>query len=349
MMLQLSEALPSIVKRKFEAAKASSDVLFSPSELAIIRTSTGIPFQLRYCPSLAKKPLPNLPGATPKQKLDPFENPPEELRVADIPATNPSHVLVLNKFPIIAQHFILATRSNKKQTHVLQQDDLEATYACLKEWQDSSAGDEHEQRRLLAFFNSGEHSGASQPHRHLQFLPVEGMRDGDKTSSWTMLIDSMLDPTGPSSPTRDNIPFTYFHRAFLGGREPTGPDLLAIYKELYAAAKQAVENFIVSHPDDQFALHPVDKGDLPISYNLGMTTTGMVVLPRRAEGTMLRRDDGSEIGFVALNGTTLAGTMMVKHKDEWDMLRDNPRLLDSILMAIGIPRAAAAAPSRPHV
>jgi len=43
MLLQLSEALPSIVKRKFEAAKASSDLLFSPSELAIIRTSTGIP------------------------------------------------------------------------------------------------------------------------------------------------------------------------------------------------------------------------------------------------------------------------------------------------------------------
>ena len=43
MLLELPEALPSIVKRKFEAAKACSDLLFSPSELAIIRTSTGIP------------------------------------------------------------------------------------------------------------------------------------------------------------------------------------------------------------------------------------------------------------------------------------------------------------------
>lgn len=295
---------------------------------------------MRYCPSLAKKPLPNLPGATPKQKIDPFENPSEALRIADIPTTDPSHVLVLNKFPIIAEHFILATKSNKKQTHVLEQDDLEATYACLKEWQ---GGAGNQQRRLLAFFNSGEHSGASQPHRHLQFLPVEGMRDGDKTGSWDMLIDSILDTTGRSITARD-IPFAYFSRLFRS--EPTGAELLAMYNELYEAAKAAVDKFISSHPD-QFTLHPVDNGDLPISYNLAMTTSGMVIVPRRAEGTMLRRDDGSEIGFVALNGTTLGGTMMVKHQDEWDMLRNNAKLLDSILTAIGIPRDDHA--PRPHV
>jgi ATP adenylyltransferase len=27
---------------------------------------------------------------------------------------------------------------------------------------------------------------------------------------------------------------------------------------------------------------------------------------------MLRREDGTEVGFVALNGTTLGGTMMVR-------------------------------------
>lgn len=43
MALELTEALPSIVKRKFEAAKASSDLVFSPTDLAIIRTSNGIP------------------------------------------------------------------------------------------------------------------------------------------------------------------------------------------------------------------------------------------------------------------------------------------------------------------
>jgi ATP adenylyltransferase len=206
MRLGLSEALPSLVKAKFNAAKANSSLLFSPSELSIIRTSTDIPvrvphqrrlytlrshtqYQLRFCPSLAKKPIPKQPDATPKQKVDPFENPPPDLHIVDIPTTNPTHLLVLNKFPIIKEHFILATLKNKKQTHFLEQDDLEATYACLREWQVASGG----KKRLFAFFNSGDHSGASQPHRHIQFLPVEGMRDRDASNDWQLLIDSILD------------------------------------------------------------------------------------------------------------------------------------------------------------
>lgn len=77
-----------------------------------------------------------------------------------------------------------------------------------------------------------------------------------------------------------------------------------------------------------------------------MTLNGMVVLPRRSEGTMLKRSDGSEIGFVALNGTTLGGTMMVKHQGEWDVLRLQKGKLDSILNAIGIPKDAETYKSR---
>ena len=47
MLLNLAEALPSLVEAKFTAAKASSSLLFSPTELAIIRTSSGIPVGTR--------------------------------------------------------------------------------------------------------------------------------------------------------------------------------------------------------------------------------------------------------------------------------------------------------------
>ncbi|KAJ4374267.1 bifunctional AP-4-A phosphorylase/ADP sulfurylase [Neocucurbitaria cava] len=347
MLLGLSEALPHLVDAKFKAAKAASSLLFSPTELAIIRTSAGVPFQLRYCPALAKKPVPKQADATPKQKIDPFDNPPAALHIADVPTSNPTHLLVLNKFPIIAGHFILATKSNKKQTHVLEQDDLEATYACLKAWQEGSGG---KQKRSFAFFNSGEHSGASQPHRHLQFLPVENMRDGEAASGWDLLIDLVL--SGTKAQAKDapsgllqhpDIPFTHFARSFES--EPSGRQLLSIYTELYSAAKETVDKFIAANPE-QLALHPIIGGDLPISYNLAITTAGMVILPRRAEGTMLRRDDGSEVGFIALNGTTLGGTMMVKHQEEWDLLREKPEMLDHILAAIGIPREAPRSKSR---
>lgn len=213
MLLGLTESLPSLVETRFATAKASSSLIFSPTELQIIRTSTGIPvsacttptstsnlinnttqFQLRFCPSLAKKPIPKLeaPTPTPKKHFDPFDNPSPDLHITDIPRTSPTHLLVLNKFPIIASHFILATKTNKQQTHILEQDDLEATYACLKAWGDGAAQDS-KQKRLFAFFNSGEHSGASQPHRHLQFLPVENMRDNKVTNGWELLIDLILE------------------------------------------------------------------------------------------------------------------------------------------------------------
>jgi ATP adenylyltransferase len=150
-------------------------------------------FQLRYCPSLAKKPTPqkDKDAAQPKKKINPFINPDQNLFIADAPSTNSNHFLVLNKFPIIPEHFILATKTNKPQTHVLEEDDLAITYACLKDWEkDLSDG---KTRRLFAFFNSGEGSGASQAHRHLQFLPVESVREGVESGGggWELLVDKI--------------------------------------------------------------------------------------------------------------------------------------------------------------
>jgi sulfate adenylyltransferase (ADP) / ATP adenylyltransferase len=92
--------------------------------------------------------------------------------------------LVLNKFAIVPEHFILATKEFKEQTHLLEEDDLGVAYACLQTWRDHG-------RELFAFFNSGEHSGASQPHRHIQFLPVDSMMAGLKQGDWRPLVDKL--------------------------------------------------------------------------------------------------------------------------------------------------------------
>jgi ATP adenylyltransferase len=42
-MLGLSEALPHLVESKFASARASQALVFSPTELSIIRTSAGVP------------------------------------------------------------------------------------------------------------------------------------------------------------------------------------------------------------------------------------------------------------------------------------------------------------------
>jgi ATP adenylyltransferase len=100
---------------------------------------------------------------------------------------------VLNKFPVIPDHFILATTKFEEQTDLLEEQDIEAAYKCVKEYKEVG-------KELFGFFNSGEHSGASQRHRHIQFLPVESMRGGlDETSQWTVLADRLLENTGTTT------------------------------------------------------------------------------------------------------------------------------------------------------
>lgn len=145
-------------------------------------------FQLRFSPALANKPKSNKPSNS--KPIDPFENPLNGLFITDLP---PSHFLVLNKFPVIPNHFILATKTFKQQTDVLEQGDLEAAYACVKTYWDNG-------EKLFGFFNSGEASGASQPHRHIQFLPVESMRSGiQEGAEWDLLADNLIDAPKPGN------------------------------------------------------------------------------------------------------------------------------------------------------
>lgn len=323
---------------------------------------TCIQLQLRYCPSLAKKPgnrdtkakKPTGPG------VDPFENPPRELLVAEVPAQNPSHIVVLNKFPIIENHFILATKQNKQQTYRLEAEDLARTYQCLSDWECSSTNARC-QSRLFAFFNSGAHSGASQPHRHLQFLPVEDMKAGQTGSDWSLLVDGVMtgndtsmgkfDFVDPSNISMLNTIFKGISTVFkshaslpfvnFGLHLPPNPSsnlLQQVYSDLYEAAAAKVHDYVKSHPG-KLELHPTEEGNLPISYNLAMTTSAMVICPRRSEGQMIKRQDGTDLDFVALNGTVLAGTMMVKNEELFEILKHDATKLNALLTSIGIPLA----------
>ncbi len=74
-------------------------------------------------------------------------------------------------------------------------------------------------------------------------------------------------------------------------------------------------------------------GEAVISYNLALTAEAMVICPRRTEGAMVK--DG--FGPVAVNGTVLGETVMVKTGEEWDALRRDGVGLYGLLRAVGIP------------
>jgi sulfate adenylyltransferase (ADP) / ATP adenylyltransferase len=262
-----------------------------------------------------------------KPKPDPFENPSADLLVAEVPKLDPSHILVLNKYPVIANHFILATKIWKPQTGLLEQDDLSVAYACLKAWKED-ANTSHE---LFAFFNSGEHSGASQPHRHLQFLPVEDMT-GAPDDGWRPLLERMTERVHVPIPVyRDPaLPLAHFAMKL----DPIiTPDLLHLrYLSLLRLAVNSIQKSSENLFNDE-TTQIEHEGKAVISYNLAMTTEVMAICPRRSESASIPID-GSE-SSVAANGTILGGTLMVKDVKEWDSLRKNPSLLDDILLSIG--------------
>ncbi|KAI0442215.1 HIT-like domain-containing protein [Xylaria telfairii] len=303
--------LPALVKEAFVRAQANGDLIYYPTQVAILQVGL-LAFQLRYSPSLAQKPRPSKPVEPNAKPFNPFENPSPALLVAQLP---PSHRLVLNKFAIVPEHFILATRDFKPQTHLLEIGDVDAAYACVQAYH--SAGEE-----LFVFFNSGDHSGASQPHRHLQLLPVDRMKDGlenaERGQEWGIIADKVCGMQG-------TLPFTVF-------TSPISADMNAeerhhIYLSLY---KRAVRATIVN-------VEAIEEDEAQISYNFAMTSTCMALCPRTAEGARVKDNDGNDIGNIALNGTVLAGTALVKTKSEWDALRTTHTILSNVLRGIGVP------------
>lgn len=87
---------------------------------------------------------------------DPFAPYDPALFVADVGL---SHVLLLNKFPVVTDHLLLVTRAFEDQMEPLTEADFEALYACI------------DPKDALAFYNAGEIAGASQRHKHLQIVP----------------------------------------------------------------------------------------------------------------------------------------------------------------------------------
>ncbi|KAE9963146.1 hypothetical protein BLS_009600 [Venturia inaequalis] len=328
----LPAALPELVAAKFCSAKASEDLVFAPSELAIICTKGNLPLQLRFCPSLAKKPTPQTEQkpSDSKPKKNPFIDPDPALFITDLPIRNPSHFLVLNKFPIIPHHFILATKEKKEQFEWLEVNDILATYAVLREWEKTSK--DPGTNKLFAFFNCGPESGASQSHRHIQFLPNASMQEGmdsanlDKTG-WENLSNILVKQTLQGKVPE--LPMAWFGIDF--AVEPNDKQLCEIYNELRLQASRAIDGRGVSN---------MARGK-PYSHNLAMTTSSMMLVPRQndsgtvltAEGNLPRSATGEEKDWkVSLNGTIMAGTLMVKDKELFEYLKnDRTGAVDRVL------------------
>lgn len=120
-------------------------------------TDDGLAFVVHTVSSLARKEAAARRAREAGADSDPFCPPYEpDLCLGRVP---PEHVALLNKFPVLEDHLLVVTRTWRAQDAPLDAGDCEALLRVLACFD------------ALAFYNAGRIAGASQPHRHLQFVP----------------------------------------------------------------------------------------------------------------------------------------------------------------------------------
>lgn len=198
-------------------------------------------------------------GANPFQPYDPA------LFVADL---SPTHLCLLNKFPVVAHHLLIVTRTFEPQEARLTTADFDALLLCMQ----AIDG--------LAFYNSGKISGASQRHKHLQLAPFP------------------LDPTGVDVPIAAAFGSPLRHGEIV--RSPRLPfphallwlpDFGAARPDDWAAAYQALLTAIG-------VWRAVDTAPAP--YNWLATRGWMLAAPRCAEAV-----EGMSVNGLGFAGSLL--------------------------------------------
>ncbi len=232
----------------------------------------GMDFLIRTITHLARKPS----AAASSGARNPFLPYEPELFVTDV---SDSHVALLNKFQVVDGHLLLVTREYQPQETRLSTADFQALAHCLIQY-DS-----------LGFYNSSKIAGASQPHRHLQLIPVPLADGGPAIPVETCLeLESM---TVGMAKRSSRLPFT--HQVFKIEPVTTEQDL---GDQLTTGYTQLVRNQEWSEVSAQ------------TPYNLLMTRQWMMLVPRRREC----------FGEISLNAMAYAGALLVRHEQQQQQL-----------------------------
>ena len=160
------QSLLEIVDRVTVQAKQKG-ALESIQTTASIVEEMGIPFIVRWVDSLEKKEKSDQSKQQQKVKpkdFNPFLPYDQDLYVGDL---TESHVCLLNKFNVVDRHILIVTKAFESQEQLISVADFYAALQCLREFDG------------LAFFNGGTNAGASQPHKHLQMVPLPSFGDSD--------------------------------------------------------------------------------------------------------------------------------------------------------------------------
>lgn len=241
----------------------------------------GIRFIVRILTHLERKANGVRQRTSPEGSFDPFLPYDKDLFVATL---SDSHVCLLNKFNVMDHHLLIVTRAFEEQEALLDRQDFDAVWACMVELDG------------LTFYNGGRAAGASQRHKHLQFVPLPlGLR-GPPVPIEPLLGHARFRGTW------EEVPALGYEHALarldavgLRSREQAADTLLATYRSLLEAVGIAT----------------LTGGRQSAPYNLLITRRWMLLVPRSQEC----------FDSMSINALGFAGALLVKTKAELDHLR----------------------------
>ncbi len=234
----------------------------------------SVRFQVHIVQQLERK---RVEGITQRQAgTNPFLPYDEDMFVADISDT---HVCLLNKFNVMEHHLLVVTKEFEHQETLLTARDFEAMWMCLKEFNG------------LAFYNSGTISGASQPHKHLQQVPLPLGGCSECTPIDTLLAGfSLEEQFGVVPAFRFSHVLAHVNHLELATAEDAGREIEQVYLEM---------------------LRQVDNAETPGPYNLLATRDWMLLVPRSAE----------HYGSISVNALGFAGSLLARNERELELIR----------------------------
>lgn len=244
-----------------------------------ILTAGNLEFLVRIVANLDRKAkLQNQPQP---KNFNPFLPYDADLFVTDL---SDQHLGLLNKFNVVDHHLLMVTREFVSQDTWLDEADCLAMAIVLTEVDG------------LVFYNGGQAAGASQPHKHLQMVPLP------------FIPDRLLLPISPliaaaSLEGISRIPdFSFVHAVvpltldWTATAQTLAPQLLALYHELLAAIGLS------------FAANSLEATG---AYNLLVTREWML---------MVLRSQPSFEG-IAINSLGFAGSLLVRNPEELAYLK----------------------------
>jgi ATP adenylyltransferase len=251
----------SALKRRTELAAKSGELQPLATRTEFVEDG-GVRFVVRALDAIERKRR-----AAGEQRDNPFLPYDPAMFVAEVSDT---HVALLNKFNVIDHHLLIVTRRFEDQEVPLALEDFEALWRCMGEFEG------------LAFYNGGLTAGASQPHKHLQMVPLPFAPGGHAVPIEPLLREATETPAAVEA-----LPFCHaVARIDALARQSPG-EAAEASRALYARMIDSL-------------------GAAGRPYNLLLTRQWMMYVPRSRE----------HFGSVSVNALGFAGSLFVRNEQE---------------------------------